>query len=273
MKIGITKIIKESDRPLLVMLHGFGGSCATWKKQVGAFEDKFNIYIFELPGHGDVREGISSEQNVNMEVIAQLIIDELRKDDIKSAHFLALSLGTLVLASILQLAPEMVESVVLCGAVFGMNFWYKLALYFGNSLKYICPYAAVINLMANILLPRSSHKVSRKFLVRECKRLGRAEFMRWYTLVIKELDKLKNNSKLLKNVPSLVIMGDEDYVFRNRAVNCVKTLGGNIKLEIMKNCGHVCNIQDAVEFNKIIDAFFAALKNPEKAKAGSLCLN
>ena len=257
MELSITKLFIGADRPWLVMLHGFGGSRATWKKQEAAFGEKYNMFIIELPGHGASCDGIAGDTSADMSAVSDMIIDTLRAEGIDSAHFLALSLGTLVLTCILQKAPEMVSSVVLCGAVFGIGFFSKIALYLGNTLKYIFPYMTVAALMAAIMMPKKSHKVSRQFLVKECKKLGRAEFMRWYTISVRELDRLVKHASLLRKIPSLVIMGSEDLVFLDRARRTVKKIGGGVVLRIIENCGHVCNIQRAKEFNLIAAEFFA----------------
>ena len=36
----------------VVFLHGIGGSTLTWKKQIEAFSEKYNLLLLDLQGHG-----------------------------------------------------------------------------------------------------------------------------------------------------------------------------------------------------------------------------
>ena len=270
MPLHTTLIHTHPHYPWLVMLHGFGGSIATWNKQKEVFSQRYNICIVELPGHGETQFSLEEMGQTEITDVADLVVKQLHRLGIERAYFLALSLGTLVLAGILQTHPDMVEAVVLCGAVFGMGMFSKLALYLGNVLKYCFPYMAVVGLMSAILMPKHSHSRARKFLLRECRKLGRREFIRWYSLLIHEINRLKQTLSLLKKVPSLIVMGSEDQVFLKPAKIAAKYLGKNSHLEIIPDCGHVCNIQRAEEFNRLAESFFSCIPIRAERRAAQI---
>jgi len=42
----------DENRPVLVMIHGAGGSSLVWKNQVNTLDDAINTLALDLPGHG-----------------------------------------------------------------------------------------------------------------------------------------------------------------------------------------------------------------------------
>lgn len=262
MNISNTKLILKQEAPWLVMIHGFGGSKKMWNKQIDAFSDRYNIMILELPGHGDSPIGLSEYENVSLQDIAEAIINLLLSEKIFCASFICVSMATLIMSAIAEVHPEMISSVVFCGAVFGMNRISELTFRAGNYLKYILPYMAMVKILAMILMPNRTHKISRKFLVLECRNLGRAEFLRWYSLLTGEIYRLHDHMSCFKGIQSLVIMGSEDHVFLKDAISSLLNFRNRIKLKTIRNCGHVCSLQKWREFNAISAEFLDSVSFP-----------
>ena len=97
-------------------------------------------------------------------------------------------------------------------------------------------------------MPFKSHSKSREFFINSGKQLGRAEFMAWFSLVVHDMNALKNLKGLKDKV--LFITGSEDFIFISGVKKKYKELKES-KLAILKRCGHVCNIQKSKEFNRI----------------------
>ena len=249
------EIISDPSHPWMVMIHGFGGTRHMWKRQVEQFKDCYNLMIVELPGHGDSEDGVSGHEDMNFTEIAKLLITHIHKKNIFKAHFLCVSLGSLIMSAIAELCPELVDSVLLCGAIFGMDSFGKFLLHSGNAIKHFFPYMLVIRMLATILMPKSSHKVSRKFLVMECEKLGRKEFLKWYSLLCMELNRLGEHIGHFTHINTLVVMGDEDHMFLHPAQQMAAE-NPHIKTLLMQQCGHVCSLQKWREFNVIAAQFF-----------------
>ena len=213
MEISSTCIVTNENYPWLIMIHGFGGTKNTWKHQVEEFRNFFNLMLVELPGHGETHALMSDNEELGFDDIADAVVAEMRENGIEKAHFMCVSLGTLVLASLVKRHPEMVESAVMCGAVFGMAPFHKALLLIGKFLRFCVPYKLIVRMFAQILMPLKAHKKSRKFLVRECFNLSKEEFIRWYLLAYAEINLLIDNIALFQNIKSLVVMGSEDHVF------------------------------------------------------------
>jgi pimeloyl-ACP methyl ester carboxylesterase len=96
--------------------------------------------------------------------------------------------------------------------------------------------------------------------VAEAKKLYQKEFIRWYKLTA-EINPLLRFFRLNDiNIPTLYIMGEQDHLF---LPSIQKVITGHLsaKLHIIKNCGHVVNIEQPVEFNQEVISF---LKLQEK---------
>lgn len=260
------ELISDPHNPWMVMIHGFGGSRHMWKRQVEEFKHDYNLMIIELPGHGDSIHGASDHPDVDIVEIAKMLITHIHSKGIQKADFLCVSLGSLVMSAIVNLCPDLVRSVLLCGAIFGMKGTMKLVLKFGNLLKVLLPYMLVIRLLSWVLMPKRSHKVSRKFLVMECKKLGRREFHKWYGILCTELNRLKENIHQFTNLNAFVVMGREDFVFIQPALETLESYQDSIQLNIMENCGHVCSLQKWREFNVIARDFFLTDRKEKPAE-------
>ena len=89
------QIENRNSNKWLVFVHGIGGSTKTWKKQINDFKD-YNLLLLDLPGHGG-----SQLQNfiVNIKNVNKAIKETLDSLNITNADFIALSLGSLVMAN------------------------------------------------------------------------------------------------------------------------------------------------------------------------------
>lgn len=235
----------------VVFIHGFGGSRRMFKKQVDKFKEHFNIMVLDLPGHGISRDGIVSGNNIKISIndIAKSILEVIHKLGITKANFIGISLGTLIVASIIMIEPQAVQKAILGGAVCGVNIVLNAFIHIIGGLKRILPYTFVVASFARIMMPRGNHKLSRTFMIKESNNLGKEEFIGWFDLVIHNLNYLKNNMERLVKTQGMFIMGSQDYVFRRRVKRVVNKY--KLKLGILDKCGHVCNIDKSAEFNEM----------------------
>lgn len=82
------------------------------------------------------------------------------------------------------------------------------------------------------------------------------EFLRWLTLtggIAKYLVKFNEKDT---EISSLYIMGDEDYVFLEPVKRLVNKQSSS-QLVILNNSGHVCNVDQAADFNEVTMRFLA----------------
>lgn len=247
--------IKDPNSDWLVFLHGFGGSTQMFKKQLSFFRERFNLLLLDLPGHGRSPAGIAGRSIRRFEGVADLVAATLKKYNIEKACFICVSLGTLVFAALQDKYPELVTGAILCGAVAGVNLALRGLLAVLNRIKHRFPHQFLLRAFAWILLPWKSHAKSRSFFIESGKQLTREEFLAWFDLIVQDMNVLKDTAaEQLKNV--IFISGTEDFTF----IKGVKQLVGaakDVRLTLLRRCGHVCSLQRPGEFNALTMEFLS----------------
>lgn len=245
------KIIPHrTSKEWVVFLHGLGGSSAIWFKQMKEFRKHFNLLLIDLPGHGESKIGLKDQAEYSFQHIAKKVLIVLKHYGIHAAHFVGVSLGTIIVQFIQDLAPDRVKSMVLGGAVERIYPWIELLAKALAWIKYVIPYMWIYRLCAWVLMPKNHHKMARKVFVQEAVRLGHKEFFCWYKLLYREINPFFSRPVICNSTPVLYIMGSEDYMF----LPIVKehlSRWKNACLHILEKCGHVCNIEKDKEFNQL----------------------
>ena len=165
----------------VVFVHGAGGSSSIWFKQVRAYIPHFNVLLVDLRGHGK-SQTIADSLRYTFEDISREVLDVLDHLKITKAHFIGVSLGSIIIRTISELAPERASSIVLGGAVVRLNFRSRFLVGVGHLFKRVIPYLWLYSLFAWIIMPRKRHRESRLLFINEAKKLCQKEFVRWFKL-------------------------------------------------------------------------------------------
>ncbi len=234
----------------VTFIHGAGGSSSIWFKQVKEFRKHFNVLLIDLRGHGKSKFSVMKTlKKYTFEAVAKDVIEVLEHLKLQSSHFVGISLGTIIIREIAELNPERVKSMIMGGAIMKMNFRSQLLMKFGNWFKSIVPYMLLYKIFAWIVLPRKNHKESRNLFIMEARKLYQKEFIRWFTLTSHINKVLKVFRNIDTRLPTLYIMGDEDYMFLPPVREVVKIHSQSF-LQLIPNCGHVVNVDAPADFNQ-----------------------
>lgn len=254
-------IINPDASEWIVMIHGAGGSSAVWFKQLRDFKKEFNVLLIDLRGHGksnNLPEAIW-KQDYTFETVSHDILEVLDHLEIESAHFMGISLGTIIARQLAELEPQRVKSLILAGAVTRLTFQSRVLVYLGNTFKKIIPYMWLYQLFAFIIMPRRHHAESRNLFIREAQKLCQKEFIRWFRLT-KDINPLLRYFKEKDlGIPSLYVMGDQDLMFLEPVKKLVAQHKNSI-LKVLDQCGHVVNVERPEEFNLLSIDFIKDLK-------------
>ena len=250
---------KESQQ-WVTFIHGAGGSSTIWFKQIKAFSRFFNLLLIDLRGHGKSKHHMLDLTNsiYTFDAIAADIMEVLDHEKIKSSHFMGISLGTILIRTIAEKSPERVNSMIMGGAILKFNFKSRLLMRFGNATKSILPYMWLYKILAFIIMPKRNHKESRLLFIREAKKLYQKEFIRWFKLTSEVIPLLKVFRQKQIKVPTLYVMGEQDYMFLP-AVRKVVEQHQRSQLQVIPNCGHVVNVEHPQQFNQLCLHFLQRL--------------
>ncbi|WP_209330090.1 alpha/beta fold hydrolase [Lunatimonas salinarum] len=243
----------------VTFVHGAGGSSAIWYKQLRDFSKSYNVLLVDLRGHGRSKKAEYEHlKKYTFDVIGDEVIEVLDHLKIKKTHFVGISLGTIIIREISERYPERVQSLILAGAVMKLNLRGQLLMRMGVLLKSLIPYLLLYKLFAFVIMPRKKHRESRYLFIEEAKKLYQKEFIRWFTLV-SQVNPLLSFFRIKDvNIPTLYVMGGEDYMFLPTISRLVKS-HPSASLTVIPDCGHVVNVDKPAQFNDISLRFLNGL--------------
>jgi pimeloyl-ACP methyl ester carboxylesterase len=244
----------------VTFVHGAGGSSSIWYKQVRDFKKHFNVLILDLRGHGNSKPSLKDTFNpkYTFDAITNDIIEVIEHLQINKSHFIGISLGTILIRNLAEKSPELVESMIMGGAIIKMNFRSQVLMKVGNIFKSVVPYMMLYKLFAFIIMPKKNHKKSRLLFTNEAKKLYQKEFLRWFKLTSEINPLLRFFRAKDINIPTFYIMGAEDHLFLPSIKNIVSKHTSS-SLFVVDNCGHVVNVEQPEMFNRQTIGFINSL--------------
>lgn len=256
------KYFLGDDKDWVVFIHGAGGSSSIWFRQIRAFKEHFNVLLIDLRGHGKSKHFFEEymQNDYTFKDVSKDVLNVLDHLKIEKAHFVGISLASIIIRSIAELQPHRLKSMTLGGAIIRLNIRSKVLMYMGNKLKRLLPYMLIYRFFAWVIMPRRRHRKSRSMFIEQAKKLYQKEFLRWYHLTSEVNPLLKYFREEEIPVPTLYVMGEEDYMFLPQVKRLV-TKHKHALLEVFKDCGHVVNIDQADLFNEVSVNF---IKNPKE---------
>ena len=241
-------IVGEGEGDPLVLLHGFGGDINIWVFNQETLAAEHTVYALDLPGHGastkDVGDG-------DLGYFVGVLGDFLDAVGVEKAHLVGHSMGGAIAGAFAQAHPDRVASLILIASA-GL----------GEEIneEYIEGFIAANRRreMKNTLgmLFANPDLVTRQLVqdVMKFKRLdGVDEALR------KVADKTFPDGKQVDvpdlselSVPILAIWGSEDGIV---PVSHSENLPENASVEVLKDTGHMPQMEAAGKVNRLIGEF------------------
>lgn len=247
------KIVKNKylhkDKEWILMLHGIGGNLNIFKKQMDVLSENYNLLLVDLHGHGNSQKYTLKEMKklkgeISFKNISEDIVKILDKLYIKKVNLLGISLGTIVSMQFEKYFPNRIASMILGGGIVGMNLRSKFFLNLALVTKNFIPKDIFYKIVAYMSMPCKNHRLSRNTFLKAAKKLDKNECFRWVSLMREHLE----NYKYIKtSIKKIFIMGEEDHVF----LPTIKKFVPKEDVVVLKNCGHICNIDSFEKFNNL----------------------
>lgn len=239
---------KGAMHPWVTFIHGAGGSSSIWFKQIKEFRKDHNVLILDLRGHGRSERGRWKKGDSFSEV-ADDVVEVMDTLNINQSHIIGMSLGTIVAQTLAERHPQRVKSLILGGAIIGLDIRTKFLLWAGNAVKRFVPYMLLYKLLAYIIMPKKAHEESRLAFVNQAKKMCQKEFVKWFSLTKLINPYLVHLQLKTIDIPTLFLMGEEDYLFIPPVEEVVKR-NEKFRMITIRNSGHVCNIDQPEAFNR-----------------------
>lgn len=238
----------DESRSWVVFIHGAGGSSAVWFKQLRAFREGFNLLLVDLRGHGRSHEYHGDGRPYTLDGISGDVLEVMDHLEIERAHFIGVSLGSVLIRTIVELSPDRIRSVVYAGAVAGFNMWSRFLISAGHFLKHIIPFRMLYATFAWIIMPGPHAEEARRIFRREARQVAPGEFKRWMRLTREVNSRIRDWTRQAVAIPSLYVMGALDYMFLP-PVRDIVAEQPSARLRVIARAGHVCNIERPDAFN------------------------
>lgn len=250
--------LHQNSQTWVTFVHGAGGSSSIWYKQVREFKQHFNVLLLDLRGHGDSKPSLidTFDEKYDFDKITNDIVEVIDYLKVEKSHFVGISLGTVLIRNLAEKFPERVESMVMGGAIMRLDLRFRLLMVFGRMFKSLVPYIWLYRLFTFAIMPDSNHKESRLLFVREAKKLYQKEFIRWYRLGSQISPLLRFLRSADIKIPTLYVMGGEDYLFLPSVKKMVQKSTSS-SLLLIEHCGHVVNVEQPKLFNDMVIGYLS----------------
>lgn len=236
----------------MIFIHGAGGSSLTWKYQIEGFSPFFNLLLIDMRDHGYSKDLEPAFRSYNFDIISDDLLRTIDHAGVKKAHFIALSLGSIILQKLSARRPEMMTSMIMCGGVFKADWRISSFAHFGKFMSYFVPFRWIYDGFIMIVMPRKNHAFSRQQYRKQSLKLKPGEFLKWLGLYKDFFAVVRKFYETTLKTPSLLVNGSQDHVFLDAAKRYAAKHAPLAELVIMEGRGHLCNLEDRKGFNAIV---------------------
>ncbi len=243
----------------LILLHAFPLTSEMWRLQIEALSNEFYVVAPDLPGFGASSDFESAPSIEQMAREVAALLDELFVP--QPVILGGLSMGGYASLAFARLFPEKLRALILCDTRAEADTPEGKA----NRDKMIAlaqseSGAAVVEQMVPKLLGETTKNL-RPDVVKTVTRLGLAQSDVAIANALRALRDRADSLYLLPQiqVPTLVIVGEEDGI---TPLAAAQTLAQNIrgaKLAVIPQAGHLSNIEQPEIFNNIVRDFVREL--------------
>lgn len=229
----------------IVLVHGAGGSSQRWFEQLSIFDNRYNSWAMDLPGHGKSEGSLLSSIKDMTEFIDDFIGALCLGKFVLVGH----SMGGAIAQEYALQHPERLSSLILIGTGARLKVSREIldTLAAGQM-----PFKDV-----NHLYGSSTPDHKREEAMREMNQLSPAVYWADFAACNK-FDRVLSVEKI--KVPSLIIVGDEDVMTPVKYSQFLSSNLLNSQLRIIKGAGHMCMLEKPTEVTDKIENFIDELR-------------
>ena len=253
----------NSKASWIIFLHGAGGSIQTWKYQINGLKERYNLLALDLRDHGHSKNIDPSFDRYNFDIVVSDVQKVLNQAGIQRAHFVTLSFGSVLMQAIYERHPSKVQSMTLIGGIFSANWMIKAFVHSARLLNVFLLYRHMYRIFSFLLMPRKNHHIARRVYQMQARKLSQKEYVKWLGLYSEFFVLLQSFHNQHIKTPTLILMGEEDYLFLPSAKSFAVNHQGT-SLQIIPKAGHICNIEKPEKVNAAILEFLDTLKDWSK---------
>ena len=230
----------------IVFLHGVGSDKSVWRPQLAYFGQGRRAVAFDYPGYGD---SDPAPEGTTRDDYASAIISAMHELGIDRAHICGLSLGGVIAIAMNHADAERCASLVLADT-FAIHpdgqAIHERSIGASNDLR------AMAEARVDVLLAQPADPAIRSKVVETMAAIDPAAYCIGAEAVW--LADQRDRAEHIR-VPTLVLCGTEDKVTPPSLSRELAHLIPGARYEPIERAGHLINLEQADEFNTLVNAF------------------
>lgn len=245
-KIGVAE--RGSGDTAIVFLHGVGSDKSVWRPQLDHFGASLRSVAFDYPGYG---ESGPAPQGTTRDDYAAAILAAMDSLGIDRAHICGLSLGGIIAIAMHAQAPQRCRSLIIADSFAvhpdGRGIYER-------SVAASADLRALAEARVDVLLAQPANAAVRGEVVETMARIDPASY-RIGAEAVWLADQRGRAASI--GVPTLVVCGTEDKVTPPALSLELARLVPGARYEAIPGAGHLSNLEQPEEFNRIVEEFIA----------------
>ncbi|MBW4691274.1 MAG: alpha/beta hydrolase [Lyngbya sp. HA4199-MV5] len=277
---------EPSGKPVLVFVHGWGGSARYWESTARALSDRFDCLLYDMRGFGRSRSNsetspladpqeTAAELSYELESYADDLAGLLDALGLQRVYLNAHSMGASVATFFLNLYADRVDRAILtCSGIFeydekAFNAFYKFG---GYVVKFRPRWLYGLPFVDRLFMQRFLHRalpgaISRSFLNDFLMADYDAALGTIFTCVSKKATEVMPQEFARLTVPTLLVAGDRDIIIPAAMGRQAAALNDHIQYVVIPDTAHFPMLEDAPTYLRLVREFLGV--GVEASVAGS----
>jgi len=266
---------QPTGKPVIVFLHGWGGSCRYWESTARILSSHFDCLLYDLRGFGRSQVGfgespdrnapsaIAAESTYELESYADDLAALLDALGLQRVYLDAHSMGASIATFFLNLYPERVERAILtCSGIFeydekAFSAFYKFG---GYVVKFRPKWLYGLPFMDRLFMQRFLYRplpsvISRAFLDDFLAADYQTALGTIFTSVSKKAAEVMPQEFSQITVPTLLVAGDRDIIIPAEFGQRAADLNHNIQFVVIPDTAHFPMLEDAPTYLHLVHEF------------------
>ena len=250
---------KGTGNDPLIFIHGFPFDKTSWDKQLYFFGERQRTISYDIRGFGKSEPGFVQPSII---LFAEDLIEFMNALEIEKATVCGLSMGGYILMHAVKNHPERFKALIfadtqcIADSPEAKEGRMKTIAKINND---------GIDDFASGFLSKAFYKETlenNKTLVEQVKEVVMSTTRQSITSTLKALAERDEMCSTLMNisVPVLILCGDNDDITPMKQLELMNNEIPNSKLVVIKNAGHLSNLEQPEQFNRVVSDFIIDLK-------------
>ena len=245
-------VVRSGRGPLLVCLHGIGGSAATFDHQLGGLAADFEVMAYDAPGYGNSAD---PEHYPATRGYVDTVVEIIGQSENRRAYLLGMSWGGVVAMNVALSHPDLLAGLILGDSTRGS----------GQTPQQIAAMRARPRELADVGATEFARRRSERLLAptadqaaRQAASAAMAGSIRLpgYEYAARFMAETDLTGKLSAiDIPTLVLYGTEDVVTGRAESEAIAAEIPAATLRPIPDAGHLANQEQPTAFNNAVREF------------------